>query len=220
MRLIVLLLSLLPIVARADWTIVQKVEGAMNANPMTLRLKDDKARADIGGQVTMLTDVATGDTVTLNHNARVFMRIPAAEAQKIRETALGLKPASPAEAPQLKPTGRKEKVEGRDCEVFTWSLGDLQVTDWISRDYPNFAPLLAALARFQNAGLAGAARPLMPPLDQFPGMVIRREMVSKGVKTTTTLLSAKEEPVNAAIFDLPKDYKEQPVLQIPPAPGK
>jgi hypothetical protein len=218
MRLIALFL--LTVTVRADWTIVQRVEGGMNANPMTLRLKDDKARVDVGAQVTMLTDVGTGDSITINHNARVFMRIPAAEAQKVRDTALGLKPDAPAAGPQLKPSGRKEKIEGFECEVFTWSLGDLQVTDWIAREYPNFAPVMAALARFQNAGLADAARPFMPPLDQFPGMVVRREMNSRGTKSTTTLLSAKEEPLDATLFDVPKGYKEQPALQLPAPPGK
>jgi Domain of unknown function (DUF4412) len=218
MRLIALLF--LAVAARADWTIVQRAEGAMNANPVTLRLKDDKARVDISGQVSMLTNVATGDSVTINHNARVFMRIPAAEAQKVRDTAIGLKPDSTAENPTLKPAGRKEKVEGYECEIFTWSVGELKVTDWIARDYPNFAPILAALARFQGAGLASAARPLMPPLDQFPGMVIRREMNSRAGKSTTTLVSAKEEPLDAALFEVPKDYKEQPALQLPSKPEK
>ena len=218
MRLIVFLL--LAVTARADWTITQRVEGAMNANPMTLRIKDDKARVDVGAQVSLITDIASGDSITINHNARVYMRIPAAEAQKVRDTAIGLKPDAPADAPQLKPSGKKEKIEGFECEVFTWSLGDLQVTDWVAREYPNFAPLMAVLARFQSAGLAAAARPLMPPLDQFPGMVVRREMNSRGNKSTTTLLSAKEEPLDASLFVVPKDYKEQPALQLPATPGK
>ena len=203
--------------AFADWIVKQKVEGGMNSGEMTLWIKDDKARLDVSNQISVLTDLATGDSITLNHNAKVLLRIPATEAAKVRESALGLKPGGPEQAPKLAATNRNEKVENHECEIFTWQLGDLQVTDWIARDYPNFQSLQAALARFQNAGLAKAAQPLMPPPDQFPGMVIRREMNVRGTKTTTTLLSAKEETLDEKRFAPPSDYKEQPVLRLPPA---
>lgn len=208
--------------ASADWTIIQKTEGAMNSGQVTLRIKADKARLDITNQISVLTDLATGDSTTLNHTARAFLRIPASEAVKMREIALGLKAGAGAETPALTATGRKEKIAEHDCEIYTWKIGEMQVTDWIAKEYPNFEPLMAALARFQNAGLAGAARPLMPPLEQFPGMVIKREMTLRGTKTTTTLVSAKEGPIDARHFEVPKDYRQQPPLQLPaatPAPA-
>lgn len=207
--------------ARADWTIVQKVEGGMNSGQMTLRVKGDKARLDVNTQISILTDLATGDSATLNHTARIFLRIPASEAAKMRDTALGLKAGAAVPAPALAPTGRKEKLGDYECEVFTWSLGEMKVTDWIASGYPNFQPFLAALARFQNAGLARAAQPLMPPIESFPGMVLKREMNHRGTVTTTTLLSGKEAPLDPKLFDVPADYKEQPALQLPaPAPAK
>lgn len=203
--------------ARADWTITQKAEGGMNSGQMALRIKGDKARLDISTQISILTDLSTGDSTTLNHPARVFLRIPAAEAGKMRSMALGLKEGTAVEAPKLTPAGRKEKVGDYECEVFTWALGEMKVTDWISTSYPNFQPVLAALARFQNAGLAHAAQPLMPPLESFPGMVVKREMNHRGVVTTTTLLTVKEAPLDPKLFDVPGDYKAQPALQLPAA---
>src|SRR6187549_1664263 len=121
--------------ARADLTIVQKTEGALNAGQLTLRIKGDKARTDIAPQITMITELASGDTVTLNHTAKVFIRIPGTEAAKLRAMAADLKPGAPGEAPKLVTTGRKEKIENLECEVFTWAVGNLQVTDWIAKDY-------------------------------------------------------------------------------------
>jgi hypothetical protein len=211
-------LAMLPLGGRADWTIVQKVEGGMNSGQMMLRLKDDKARADIAPQITMITDTKTGDSVTLNHNSKSLIRIPAAEAAKMREMALKLKPGATPEPPKLTPAGRKEKVENYDCEVFTWSIGELQVTDWVSSTYANYQPVSAALAKFQNAGLANSAKPLMPPVEQFPGMVVRREMNHRGTKTTTTILSVKEETLDPKLFEIPNDYKPLPTPALPAPP--
>ncbi|MEQ1861293.1 MAG: DUF4412 domain-containing protein [Chthoniobacteraceae bacterium] len=211
------ILLALAVTARADWTITQKVEGGMNSGQMVLRIKDDKARLDVSTQISILTDLKTGDSTTLNHTSRIYLRIPASEAAKMRETALGLKDGAAAGAPTLASTGRKEKLGEFECEVFTWALGEMKVTDWIAAGYPNFKPVLDVLARFQNAGLARSAQPLMPPIESFPGMVVKREMNHRGTVTTTTLLSAREAPLDAKLFDLPADYKAQPALQLPAA---
>ena len=63
-RLFLLLLALLA-TARADFTIVQRVEGGLNAGQMTLRIKDDKARADLAAQVSTITDLASGEWTPL-----------------------------------------------------------------------------------------------------------------------------------------------------------
>lgn len=212
MRLLFLFLTLL-VAARADWTITQKVEGGMNSGQMTLRMKGDKARLDLNTQVTVLTDLNTGDSTTLNHTARVFMRVPGHEAAMVRATALGVQAGAPP--PALASAGKKEKIGDYECEVFTWSIGEMKVTDWIAAGYPNFQPFLTALARFQNAGLARSAQPLMPPIESFPGMVLKRQMDHRGAVTTMTILSGKEGAVDAKLFDIPKDYKEQPALQLP-----
>jgi hypothetical protein len=94
-------------------------------------------------------------------------------------------------------------------------VGNLQVTDWIARDYPKWQEVLAELLRFQNAGLGAAAQPLMPGLDQFPGMVIKREMALKGTKTTSTLVSVSDAPLDAKLFEMPEGYKEQPAPKLP-----
>jgi hypothetical protein len=219
--LAILLLGALP--GYADLTVVQRTEGALNSGELTLRIKGDKARTDIAPQITMLTELSSGDSTTLNHNSRTYIRIPGTEAAKLRAIAAELKPGTSAEVPKLVPTGKRDKVENRQCEIFTWSVGKIEVTDWIASDYPDWQKLLPELLRFQNAGLGAAAQPLMPALEQFPGMVMKREMNFKGTKTTTTLLSTSDAVLDAKLFDLPEGYKEQPAPKFtgdtPPQPA-
>lgn len=216
MRFAILLFTALTLSSWADLTIVQKSEGEMNSGQLTLRIKGDKARADISPQITMITDLATGDTLSINHSAKTMIRIPGTEAAKMRQLSAGFKPD--AEPPKLTPTQRKEKVDNRECQVFTWRVGELEVTDWIDPTYADWKTILGELQRFQNAGLANSAQPLMPPLDQFPGMVIKREMNHKGTKTTSTLVSVKTDAVDAKVFDTPQGYKEQPPPKLPETP--
>jgi len=203
---------------RADLTIVQKTEGTLNSGQLTLRIKGDKARTDIAPQITMLTELTSGDSITINHNAKTYIRIPGTEAAKLGAMAADLKPGVPGEAPKLTNTGRKEKVDNRECEVFTWAIGNLQVTDWIAKDYPNWKTVLPDLVRFQNAGLGAAAQPLMPALEQFPGMIMKREMTLKGTKTTSTLVSVSDAALDAKLFEIPEGYKEQPAPKLPDNP--
>jgi hypothetical protein len=216
MRFAISILVALAMPGKADLTVVQKSEGAMNSGQLTLRIKGEKARADVSQQISMITDLATGDTVSLNHTAKTMIRISGEEAAKLRTLAAGLKPGG--EPPKLTPTQRKEKVENRECQVYTWRVGEMEVTDWIDPVFADWKTVLGELQRFQNAGLSNSAQPLMPPLDQFPGMVIKREMNHKGTKTTSTLVSVKADAIDEKIFEVPQGYKEQPAPKLPEAP--
>ena len=222
-RLPFLLLLTALVTARADFTIVQKVEGGINSGQMTLRLKDHKARADIAPQISMITDLGTGEVITLQHAAKLFIKLPPEQAKAVLEKVKEQQKATGAEPPKLMPTGRKEKIDQYECEVFTWSAGEIRATDWIAKDHPQAAALLPALDRFQSAGLAGAARTLQPAMSELPGLLIKREMTIGGQKTTTTLISVSDAPVDPAIFTVPADYKAQPAptFQLDAvAPGK
>ena len=211
---------LLTLTARADLVIVQKVESPLQSGNMTIKVKDAKARADIAAQISTITDGATGDTITLMHAQKSFMRMSAerskaliAQMQKLQG---GGQPATPA---KLTATGRKEKVDKYDCEVFTWSTGPANVTYWIARDFPNFAQVNAALEKTQNAGVSAVGKGMLPSAADFPGMPVKTEMTVNGQKVTTTIVSVAEENVDPAAFDVPKDYKEMamPAFDFPPA---
>ena len=210
LRLFLLLVVSATFAARADVTIVQKIEGGINSGEMTLRIKDDKARADIAPQISMITDLATGEVTTLQHAAKLFIKLSGEQARAVLEKVKDQQKAAGAEPPKLTPSGRTEKIDQHVCEVFTWSAGEIRSTDWIAKDHPDAAALLPVLDRFQSAGLAGAARPLQPAMSELPGLLIKREMTIGTQKTTTTLISVSQAALDPSIFTVPADYKAQP----------
>jgi len=57
-----------------------------------------------------------------------------------------------------------------------------------------------------------------PDVNTLPGMVVKTQMEVNGQKITSTLVSVKEDSVDASIFQTPKDYQQmtQPGLGAPP----
>ena len=193
-------------VARADLVIVQKVEGSGQSGEQTIKIKGDKARTDMAQQVSMITNGASGEVVTLMHAQKTFLKVSAAQTKAMMEQMQKLKPGG--EPPKLTATGKKEKVGDYECEVFTTSFGGVGVTYWITKDFPNYPAVLAQMEKLQAGSISAMGKGLMPALKDFPGMQIKTEMDMGGKKVSTLLISAKEQNVDPASFDIPKDYKE------------
>ena len=202
--LVALLLAAAPV--RADLVIVQHVDGSGQSGDQTIRIKGDKARADLAQQISMITNGATGDVVTLMHAQRTFLKITAAQTKAMMEQMKKLQPN--AEPPKLTPTGKTEKIGNYDCEIFTSNFGAVSVTYWIAKDFPNYKAVLEQMEKMQAGSISAMGKGLMPELKDFPGMQIKTEMDMGGKKVSTTLVSAKEENVDQASFEIPKDYKE------------
>src|SRR6266403_2527553 len=73
--------------ARADFTIVQKVEGKGSAHEITMKTKGDKVRMEATPQMTMIVDGRTGDTIPLMNAQKTFLRISGDKAKAIAELA-------------------------------------------------------------------------------------------------------------------------------------
>jgi hypothetical protein len=202
---------------RADLIIVQKVEGGGQSGEQTIKIKGDKSRSDLAQPVSMITDGATGEMTTLMHTGRTFLKVSAAQTAAMMEQLQKLRPS--AEPTKLQPTGKKEKIGEYACDIFTANLGAITVTYWVAKDFPNYPAVLAQLEKFQAGAVSAMGKGLMPELKDFPGMMIKTEMDMGGKKTITTLVSAKEENVDPAIFKIPAGYKEtaSPALKFQPA---
>ena len=100
-------LFLVPAVLQADWIIKQKVDGNLQQGEMTIKIKEDRTRVDVGEQMSMLVNSGTGDTVTLMHQQKTFVRVPGSESKALLEQMQKLqKTAEPGEAPKLQATGQ------------------------------------------------------------------------------------------------------------------
>ena len=51
---------------------------------------------------------------------------------------------------------------------------------------------------------------MTPALSALPGMVVRSQVTGGSQTITLALISAKEEPLDASVFGVPRDYKEVP----------
>src|SRR6266496_3822551 len=61
--------------ARADLTIVQKVEGVGPATDMTIKIKGDKARVEASPQLTTIVDGKSGEVINLINDEKTVVRI-------------------------------------------------------------------------------------------------------------------------------------------------
>ena len=202
-------------VAGADLVLTQRVEGGGQSGEQTIRVKDGRARSDIGGVVSVIVDRQSGETTTLAHALRGFVTLTPEASRAMLEKMQ--KARGSEAAPKLLAAGRKEKVGDYSCDVFTANVGTMKLTYWLAKDYPNFHNLLTQMDVLEGSPLSGAAGGLAPRTKDLPGLPMKITMETAGQKVTVTLLSAKEEPVDPAIFKIPAGYKEQPA---PPAPAK
>lgn len=199
-----------------DLVIVERVEATGRAGEITMKIKGGKARADISSQVSMITDMDTGNAVTMSHDSRTFMRIPASTTQALVKE--GTQTSVPAlSAPRLQSTGRKARIGGYEAEEFLSDLGSVKMTYWIARSYPQSARILSQLARFQKGGLSGVTAQVAPGPTDFPGLPIRTEMTLNGQRTVTTLISVVETEIDPNEFAVPASYKELPAPALGPA---
>src|SRR5467141_3200467 len=97
--------------ARADFTIVQKVEGKGGANEIILKLKGNKIRMEATPKMTMIVDGNTGETLTLMNAQKKFVRISGEKAKAIAELATKYG-GTTAEKPKLIATGKKMIING------------------------------------------------------------------------------------------------------------
>src|SRR6059058_651496 len=205
--------------ARADLTMVQKVERAGSAANMTIKLKGDKVRIEASPKVTTILDGKTGEVTNLMNDQKTVVRI---SGDKVKAVANMIqKPnAKKEDAAKVKltPTGQKETVNGYQTEQYTYDGPDFKATYWIASNYPDGAAILAQLQSIKSE-LWNAANPGVPDYRDFPGLPIRTRMTttiqgqatkSGGTATevTSTIISVNQNPISDSEFTVPSDFKE------------
>jgi len=208
-------------IARADVVIVQQVDGMAQTGQMTIMVNADKVRADVSPQMSTITNVATGDVTMLMHAQKAYIVMTAAASKALLAgasampgtAAPGVDGTSAAPLPPLHPpaphaTGRTDKINGYNAEEYTFTNGNLKATYWISKDVPNGKLVTDAMAKFQKGGLASIAAGIGPDVSVFPGVPVKTEVDLNGQKITTVLVSATEQVVDPAEYQVPAGYVE------------
>jgi Domain of unknown function (DUF4412) len=208
---ILLGLALTVVVAHADLIIETSVVNPQSSNYFILKMKGGKVRAEeVGGDRITIYDLNTVDELTLFHKTREAVKTP---LLKFRQTARFTNAiAVNAKLPKPQYTGKTEKVNGYDTEIYTWtnSRGE-SVTLWVARNFPNLAKIKKDLDKLEK--LHTSLDKEAPGSSELPGMVLKAQRTGIGPKgggltSTTTVVSAREETIDASIFELPKDYHE------------
>ena len=222
MKLVVLALffSAMLLSARADLTVVQKVEGAGANSEMTMKIKGDKMRIDVNPQVTTIIDAKSGEMINLLNDQKAVMRMSGEKVKAAMEMARqfntknGKKDAG--EKPKFVVTGKKETVNGYETELYTYETPNFKATYWIAPKYPDGAAILKQLQTI-NPDIWKTSNTQMPDYREFPGLPIKTVISVSGNQITTTLTAVKQDPLSDADFAVPKDYQE---IKLPEISGQ
>lgn len=201
---------------RADWVIVQNSKALGQDSQMTIKVKGDHIRNQIGTSMTVLMDVAKGTSKMFMHDSKSVMTMNTSTMKMAAGLASQFLGGGSDGAPaKPKATGEKVKVGEWNAEVYTWESKLGSGKFYVAKDFPKFDELNKAMDRITKS-MSNPMSAMFPNFADFPGMVVKSEMTMMGQLSTTELVSAKEEPVSDAEFKEPEGYKE---LKMPTLPG-
>ena len=203
--------------ARADFTIVQKVEGQKvegksSANEMTLKVKDDKIRVEATPEMTMIVDGKTGDTITLMNAQKKFLRISGDKTKAIAELAAKYGGAT-TEKPKLTATGKKMTINGYETEEYVGETKLFKASYWIAPSLPDSAVIMKQLQAVIPAAWNDLAKGMMDYRD-LPGFPLRTQVKTDDGEITSTVTAIKREALNDAEFSVPRDFQEMKIPNV------
>lgn len=192
--------------SRADIIIEQTIESSLQpTSKLSMKMKGNKVRTDMGDQMTTIMDMSTFDSITLMHANKVSVKSNGAQLKAASEAAVtqATKDVKPVD------TGKTEKVGDLNCSIWTLEVEGSKVTMWVAKDYPDYPAIKAELD--QQAKLSTQASPMA----DIDGMVVKTVVEAAGTKMTTTLNSAKKVDLAESDFNVPAGYQE---MNAPGAP--
>jgi len=206
-RIIISFVLLFAAGARADVVSQQQISAPDYNGVATIKIKGTRIRMDMyAGQpraLSTIRDLNTGETITLLHTQKLYLK---SSGQPMKQAQ---PPGITSRAPVPRPTGKTQKVGDYDTELYTWTNSrGITGMVWVAKNYPDYARIRADYALLDKT--AGADTDMTPPLSTLPGMVVRSQVTGGGQTITLALISAKEGPLDASLFGIPRDYKELP----------
>jgi hypothetical protein len=203
--------------ARADLTIVQRVEGSGQDGEITVKIKGDKERVDSPSQPTQIIDGKTGEMTDLMNDKKSFVRISAEQMKAAAETINKFDEGKQPSTRKLTPTGKKETINGYETEEFVFETPQFKASFWVATNYPDAAGILKQM----QTPFSGAWKPSnlgMPDYTDFTGLPLKTVVSFGGKQVVTSIVSIKKDSINATEFDIPKDFQEmkKPIDASPP----
>lgn len=203
--------------ARADITIEQKMESAMMNGNMTMKIKGDNARMDmpspVGGNVTVIMDMKSGDMTTLMHAQKMAMKMNINDTKKQTEAAQKAAGIDPSKMEKPKATGTKEKVGEWDAEIYEFNAGGMSGKIWVAKDFPDAQVIKDQMSKMNKAAAGG----FDPSQLDVPGMTVKTKIKTPVGDMTTTLVKVSQDAVADSEFVPPQGYTEMKMPKLPDA---
>lgn len=210
--LILLSLTFSLAAAHADLVLQQNIESAMMNGTVTTQIKGNRIRVDMPaspqGAMSTIMDLNSGDSITLLHQQKVAMKVPGAEIKQLAQNMKARSGGTNAPA-AFHDTGKSEKINDYTAEIYSWSSPDgANQTVWVAKNYPDYAKIKVQMDKLNDSPIAQLSKGSAPDISSLPGMVVKTQTEMNGQKVTSTLVSVKEQLVDASVFETPKGYQE------------
>src|SRR3954471_12732210 len=190
--------------ARADFTIVQKVEGKGEAKEIVIKIKGDKIRLEASPHVTLIVDGRTGDMITLMNAQKRIIRISGDKSKAIAEMAAKYK-GTTSEKTKIVATGKKMTLNGYEADEYIAESKAFKAHYWIAPDFPNSAEILKQLQAIIPAAWTDLAKGMMDYRD-LPGFPLRIQVNLGDGDIISSLVAVKTDALADADFVAPKDF--------------
>ncbi len=198
-----------------------------------------KLRVDNPDKTTIVIDLLSGDFTMIDHDKKTYASVTLDELVKMQNEMIAQMKAQLPNMPpnvretiekqlekqekartadlSVKKTGKKDKVAGNACEVYTWDGPEGDVEACMAKktavDVTSFrddAKKLAAKLKKAGVGAGAASMVLLQVADH--GFPLRTKRTMKlgpqSIESTTEVQSMKKDDAPKANFDAPKGYKE------------
>lgn len=219
-------LAILPAAARADFEIVQKIDGAPGVpgatgpTEITIKMKGDRVRMDMSQGMSVILNTTTSEMTSIMHAQKMAMKVSGDQMKQLANQAAQQMGGQTPAGPKLVPTGKKESINGHAAEEYklTTAPADSPTTIWIAKDFPNSRKLLEALEKLQSSSLGANNQAFNLKAAEYPGMPVRSVSIVEGKPITMTLVSATEKDVPESDLTVPDGYQVMAMPQMPAAP--
>ena len=203
-------LPLLSLPARGDLTVTQKFEGLGQDAENTSRFKDGKTRVDTSPGTSLIVDLKTGETISLNHPQKTYFKITGEVARAALESLQQSQAARPDKPSPLVATDKKETLGGYTAQEYTCTVGSVKMALWLTKDLPDYPQALREMsAGFKDGPLAAMLQNDGFDLSTLPGFPVRTVLeIPPSQILTRTVTAVSTKPLPETDFQVPADYTE------------
>ncbi len=209
--------------AHADLTITQTVEGMGEQTRNTSRFKGGKTRIDTSPGTSVIMDLKTGETISLNHPQKTFLKISGDLARAAIDGIKQTQAEHPDARSALTATGKEDTISGYAAKEYTCTVAGVKVSLWLTTALPDYQAALTEMSTELSRGpLAAVMQNYGFDLRTLPGFPVRTVVeLQPGQTMTRTVVAVSTAAVPDAEFQVPANYQETAVKSLtPPAATK